>query len=669
MNKRILALVLALLTLAMIGCNQEPADVIDVLEPTPPPVVDAMALEMELPAGCGMVAAGNVHTLGVRSDGTVIVAGHNTNGQCDAKSWQDIVYAAAGDTVSIGVTSLGTVIVAGSSDLAAQTEAWTDIAYAAAGTGHVAGLKTNGTVVAAGDNSKGQCNVTAWTDIIAIAAAGNHTVGLKKDGTVVATGDSSLGQCGVTDWTEIVAIAAGADQTAAIKKDGAAVSTKNDVSAWTGIVSIAAGGTATVGVTASGTVVSVPEDAAAAAITDAASVAAGKDHAVVLKKDGSVAAFGSDSDFQCGVDGWKLSPYIDNGMVMGFAPGMTAIRVSNILKAYTGSDNIVLNKDGAAMLDTDNVVTGVEILKDGAAYGTLVIMGDVNGDGTINASDAEAVTNHISGDAALEGAFLRAASIKTDSEGKLTADCVTNIEAHASKDLILSQYPALGGNKYDDEIAEARKVNSDVVGWIAIEGTTISYPIMFNAKEAFYYNNRDLNKDKTDSGSIYAFYSKYTTNNVVTGHNSRVSQTMFHPLHHIQEYNMGSATCAYEKCSASLANAGLPDFKTYKGRIWTVNIYGVEAQWEIFSMYESTKDATYEELEYNTWYPPKKNWLDSEEKIQKWINTQLDNSDYDFGASVSPNDTFLTVYTCGNEHKDSSGGHFARLWYFLHKIS
>lgn len=673
MKKKLLALLLALITLASVfaGCKGGDDGVIDVLEPTPAPD-DSTVLELQIniPTGVGMVAAGDVHTLGARSDGTVIVAGHDTTGQLAVKSWKNIVYVAAGETLSVGLTSGGIVMVAGNETLATEAKAWTDIAMVAAGAGHIVGLKTNGTVVAAGDNAAGQCNVNAWSDIVAVAAAGKHTIGLKKDGTLVATGDNAMGQCNISDWSGVKTINAGTDQTVAIKDDGTAISTKNDVSAWSDIVSIAAGGTATIGVTGAGSVVCIPDDPAAAAITDAKSVAAGAVHAVVAKKDGSVVAFGNDTDFQCGVDNWKISPYMDGTFILGFAPGMPVARVKTVVGAYTGSANIEIKAGGSAMADTDGVYTGVEVYKDGALLATLVVLGDVNADGVINSSDGEAVTAHLEGKSTLAGAALRAASIKVDSDGKLTKSCADAIASHSDNSVPLSQFPMTGAKKYDAELTAAKAKNSDVVGWIGIDGTVISYPIMFNDKELWYYNTHDLDKKTSESGSIYAFYNKLTKNNVITGHNSRVSGTMFHQLHHIQEFNLGNATCAYSKCKTpDLATAGLPDFKTYKGRIMTIDLYGTESQWEIFSMYETPASSKYSQLEYNTWYHPKDNWLDTDEQIQKWINSQIENSQYKFDVNVSPKDTFMTLYTCGNEHSDSSGGNYARLYFFLRKIN
>ena len=112
------------------------------------------------------LAAGWLHTVGLKADGTAVAVGRNWNGQCDVSGWTDIVAVAAGSD-------------------------------------HTVGLKADGTVVAVGDNEDGQCDVSGWRDIVAVAAGSLHTVGLKSDGTVVAVGRNDDGQCDVSGWRNI----------------------------------------------------------------------------------------------------------------------------------------------------------------------------------------------------------------------------------------------------------------------------------------------------------------------------------------------------------------------------------------------------------------------------------------------------------------------------------
>ena len=208
------------------------------------------------------VAAADLHTIGVRADGTVVATGDNEHGQCDVSEWLDIVAVAAGNHHTIGLKADGTVVAVGANGSGqCNVGEWTDIEAVAAGFSHSIGLKTNGTVVAVGSNSKGQCDVSEWSDIVAVSAGRLSTVGLKKDGTVVAVGQNIAGQCDVSEWSDIVAIAAGERHTVGLKKDGTVVAAgTNDsgqcnVSNWTDIVAVAASSYSTMALKEDGTVV------------------------------------------------------------------------------------------------------------------------------------------------------------------------------------------------------------------------------------------------------------------------------------------------------------------------------------------------------------------------------------------------------------------------------
>jgi alpha-tubulin suppressor-like RCC1 family protein len=82
--------------------------------------------------------------------------------------WTDIVAIAAGDFHTVGLRSDGTVVLAGyTAELYGdEVSDWTDIFAIAAGAAHVTGLRADGTVVAAGYNEDGQCDVETWDGIM-----------------------------------------------------------------------------------------------------------------------------------------------------------------------------------------------------------------------------------------------------------------------------------------------------------------------------------------------------------------------------------------------------------------------------------------------------------------------------------------------------------------------
>jgi alpha-tubulin suppressor-like RCC1 family protein len=208
------------------------------------------------------VATGVGHTVGLRSDGTVVAVGYNEYGCCNVGGWTDITQVAAGFSYTAGVKSDGTVIAVGDNYYGqCNVGGWADINQTTAGWSHTVGLRSDGTVVAVGENYGGCCNVGNWTAITQVAAGEGHTVGLKSNRTVVAVGYSGDGQCDVGNWTNIIGVAAGADHTVGLKSDGTVVAVgwnewgQCNVEGWTDITQVAAGAYHTVGIKSDGTVV------------------------------------------------------------------------------------------------------------------------------------------------------------------------------------------------------------------------------------------------------------------------------------------------------------------------------------------------------------------------------------------------------------------------------
>ena len=262
-----------------------------------------------------MVDAGDVHTVGLKSDGTVVAVGVNVYGQCNVGGWTNITQVSAGYGHTVGLKSDGTVVATGyNDDGRCNVSAWTDIVLVAAGGGHTVGLKSDGTVVAVGDNVWGRCNVGGWTNITQVAAGRDHTVGVKADGTVVAVGWGGYGQCNVGGWTEIIQVDAGR-HTVGLKADGTVVAVgpngSGNVSGWTNIVQVAAGRYHTVGVKADGTAVSVGSnlygECNVGGWTGIVQVEGGSYHTVGLKADGTVVAVGDNGYGQLNVGGWDLN--------------------------------------------------------------------------------------------------------------------------------------------------------------------------------------------------------------------------------------------------------------------------------------------------------------------------------------------------------------------------
>lgn len=180
------------------------------------------------------IAGGINHIVGLCSDGTVVAAGENHDGQCNVQSWHDIVAVAAGTYHTVGLRTDGTVV---STEYIGknykynqdQVQDWHDIVAIAAGF-HTVGLRSDGTVVTTGENLGFdpfyRDQIQGWHDIVAIAAGNFHTIGLCADGTVVAPKMGRFddhGQCDVQDWRDVVAVAASGEHSAALCSNGSVV--------------------------------------------------------------------------------------------------------------------------------------------------------------------------------------------------------------------------------------------------------------------------------------------------------------------------------------------------------------------------------------------------------------------------------------------------------------
>ncbi|MEO5368135.1 MAG: Ig-like domain-containing protein, partial [Magnetococcus sp. WYHC-3] len=259
-------------------------------------------------SGVTKIAGGNLHTVALKSDGTVRAWGYNGYGQL-------------GDGTT--TTRLTPVQVSG----------LTGVVAVDAGSTHTVALKSNGTVWTWGANTSGQLGdgttinrptpvqVSGLTGVTAIAAGNIRTFALKSDGTVWAWGYNYSGDIGdggapgnrltpvqVSGLTGVTAIAAGSYHSLALKSDGS-------VWAWS---------LNNCGQLGDGTTTQRTTPVQVSGLTNGVTaIAAGLYHSLALKSDGSVRAWGYNGYGQLG-DGTTINR-LTSVQVSGLTSGVTAI--------------------------------------------------------------------------------------------------------------------------------------------------------------------------------------------------------------------------------------------------------------------------------------------------------------------------------------------------------
>ncbi|NBS79612.1 hypothetical protein EBS57_07355, partial [bacterium] len=231
-------------------------------------------------------------------------------------------------------------------DGTAKTYAVSQMSRLAAGLAHSLAIKADGTVVAWGLNSDGQTSVPAnLSGVIQVAAGYYHSLALKADGSVVGWGANnenqraniqgsfapytgySLSPSLVLDppapaITNGIAVAGGGRLSLVLKVDGtvAAIGKKDSGSAvpttqgdaltvpagLIGVTAIAAGWDHALALKSDGTVVAwdgnqYGESTVPDGLSGVVAIAAGQDHSIALKSDGTVVAWGRNNFGQCTV--------------------------------------------------------------------------------------------------------------------------------------------------------------------------------------------------------------------------------------------------------------------------------------------------------------------------------------------------------------------------------
>lgn len=170
------------------------------------------------------------------------------------------------------------------------------------------------------------------------------------------------------------------------------------------------------------------------------------------------------------------------------------------------------------------------------------------------------------------------------------------------------------------DFKELKKKNSDVVAYLKVNGTNIAYPIV-QTSDNTYYLNHTFNKKKNVAGWTFLDYRNdiniLGSNTIIYGH-GMTTGAMFGTLKNI------------------LTNGWYQNTDNYTIHMSTEN---ENTLWSVVSVYKIPTEGYY--LTTN---------FESEESYQKFLDTIISRSVYDFKTTLDTNDKILTLSTCYDDN-------------------
>ena len=170
------------------------------------------------------------------------------------------------------------------------------------------------------------------------------------------------------------------------------------------------------------------------------------------------------------------------------------------------------------------------------------------------------------------------------------------------------------------------KINSDVIGWIKIDGTNIDYPIMQNGN---YYLHRNIYKNYSNHGTPYlAEYcnQKTSDNLIIFGHHMK-DNTMFSELINYKNYS-------YYKKHKYIYFYTLKDGQTIK------NTYEIAIAFKTIAY----SDNGFKYYNYTNFY--------DEDEFNSFVGKCRDLEFYNTSIDLKYTDKLITLSTCEYSQKN-----------------
>lgn len=175
-------------------------------------------------------------------------------------------------------------------------------------------------------------------------------------------------------------------------------------------------------------------------------------------------------------------------------------------------------------------------------------------------------------------------------------------------------------NLIDVDFSELKRINSNTVGWIEVNGTNINYPFVQTKNNSFYLTH-SFDRSYNEAGWVFLDYRnniKISDKNTIIYAHGRLDNTMFGSLRKV------------------LTSGWLDDKNNYVIRLSTDK---ENTLWQVFSVYRIPTTSDYLQIDFK-----------DDENFLEFANILLNRSAFDFKTKIDKNDKILTLSTCYNDN-------------------
>lgn len=180
-----------------------------------------------------------------------------------------------------------------------------------------------------------------------------------------------------------------------------------------------------------------------------------------------------------------------------------------------------------------------------------------------------------------------------------------------------------------EKVKELKEENQDIIGWLEIENTNISYPVLQGEDNSFYMTH-NYKKEYSKDGSLFLDkdydWKLPSTNLLIYGHNNIGSNEMFASLMNYKEESY---------------------YNDHKIIRFTTNTE--DAEYEIISVFLSRVYYKSEKDVFRYYYFINAN---NEEEFNKYIENSKKASLYNIEATSTYGDQLITLSTCSYHTED-----------------